>query len=136
LDADGVGDACDNCPSTSNSGQQDFDADGVGDYCDNCAYAPNPAQGPAVLGQTLRATAPNTFGWSTPAPVVYVRGPLGAVGTYGYEIRLTLPLTQTLVDSSVPATGAAFYYLVKPDCAVGSWQSTLGMEPGRDAAIP
>ena len=131
-----MGGACDNCPNTYNANQQDADADGVGDYCDNCAYAPNPAQGPAVLGQTLRATGPNTFGWSRPAPVVYVRGPLSSVKTYGYEILLTLPLTQTLVDSSVPAAGAAFYYLVKPDCALGSWQSTLGMEPGRDAAIP
>jgi DNA-binding beta-propeller fold protein YncE len=34
-DGDGIGDACDNCPSRSND-QSDADGDGVGDACDNC----------------------------------------------------------------------------------------------------
>ncbi len=34
LDADGVGDACDNCPMAVNPGQEDADGDGVGDACD------------------------------------------------------------------------------------------------------
>ena len=33
-DSDGVGDACDNCPSTSNHDQADSDSDGVGDACE------------------------------------------------------------------------------------------------------
>lgn len=33
-DDDGVGDPCDNCPSTSNSSQEDTDSDGMGDVCD------------------------------------------------------------------------------------------------------
>lgn len=40
-DNDGVGDACDNCPATSNPGQQDLDKDGIGDACDNCQFTPN-----------------------------------------------------------------------------------------------
>jgi len=57
--SDGVGDLCDNCPSTSNPGQEDTDGDGVGDACnndddtdgdewsdalDNCPSVHNPGQ--------------------------------------------------------------------------------------------
>jgi hypothetical protein len=34
--ADGIGDACDNCPSVLNPGQEDADGDGTGDGCDTC----------------------------------------------------------------------------------------------------
>jgi hypothetical protein len=34
-DADGIANACDNCPSTSNADQRDFDLDGIGDVCDS-----------------------------------------------------------------------------------------------------
>ena len=43
-DNDGVGDACDNCVSTSNPSQADGDSDGVGDVCDNCPTASNASQ--------------------------------------------------------------------------------------------
>ena len=36
VDADGISDGLDNCPSEANPGQQDLDRDGVGDHCESC----------------------------------------------------------------------------------------------------
>lgn len=44
-DGDGVLNGMDNCPDTSNPGQEDTDGDGVGDTCDNCPDASNQDQG-------------------------------------------------------------------------------------------
>jgi hypothetical protein len=53
-DADGVPDASDNCPNTSNSGQVDADSDGRGDVCDNCSAIAN---GPSAYAAGLAAVS-------------------------------------------------------------------------------
>jgi hypothetical protein len=136
LDGDDRVDAIDNCPVDFNPGQEDADSDTVGDACDNCLHGPNHDQGPAPLGQTIVAADAQTFSWPLAADVVYVRGHLAEVGVYGFGLVDSLPLTTSLTDVDVPVVGSGFWYLLRPDCPVGSWQSTIGAEPGRDAALP
>jgi hypothetical protein len=136
MDADDVVDVIDNCPVDFNPGQDDADADTVGDVCDNCIYGFNPAQGAAIFGQQIQALDSETFSWDEPAEVVYARGDLAFVSTYMVDLVQALPLGTSFMDSSVPGISQGFFYLVKPDCGVGSWQTSLGAEPGRDAALP
>jgi len=63
-------------------------------------------------------------------------GDLAAVSTYMVDVVDSLALANSLTDSSVPANGAGFFYLVRPRCPLGSWQTSLGAEPGRDEALP
>ena len=44
LDADGLGDRCDNCPEIPNLDQVDSDGDGLGDACDGCDLVFDPDQ--------------------------------------------------------------------------------------------
>ena len=76
------------------------------------------------------------FSWDEPAEIVYATGDLADVSTYTVDLVDSLALTTELTASSVPTSGTGFYYLVSPDCLVGSWQTSLGAEPGRDAALP
>lgn len=43
-DGDGIGNVCDNCLNRGNADQSDRDGDGVGDACDNCPDTPNAFQ--------------------------------------------------------------------------------------------
>jgi len=42
LEVAGIGNGCDNCPSTNNSSQIDADGDGIGDACDGCPAFDDP----------------------------------------------------------------------------------------------
>ncbi len=135
-DADGKVDAIDNCPNVSNPGQQDLDGDAAGDACDTCAEIANPAQGPAVFPGSVTAVNPGMFGWSQPLDVMFARGPLAAVGAYVTEWSGTLLHESQLTDETVPPAGGGYFYLLRPACPAGSWQSTVDAEPGRDSVLP
>jgi hypothetical protein len=135
-DGDGIADVDDNCTLTENPDQDDADNDTVGDLCDNCIYGYNPTQGPAIFGQDVVAEDQQTFSWPLAADVVFVKGNLANVSTCTVDLVDSVTLTSELTDSSEPASGAGFFYLVRPDCLVGSWQTSLGAEPERDLALP
>jgi hypothetical protein len=112
----------------------DSDADGVCDAGDNCPGTPNPGgQAPVVFGQTIEAD-PITmqFCWPSPADVVWFSGPLGLVSSYGGAVSAILPGATCAPAPELDNT----YYLAKTNCPAGSWQSMLGLERGRDPALP
>ena len=95
---------------------------------------------PVVFGQTVQS-APNKTSILWPSAVAFraVRGSFASSADIGaYRINFTALGTGTSVsDPSTPTAGSGYWYLVKPGgCIQSSWQSTLGAEPGRDAAIP
>ncbi|HKQ63317.1 MAG TPA: VCBS repeat-containing protein [Candidatus Polarisedimenticolaceae bacterium] len=135
-DVDGRVDAIDNCPTVGNPGQADGDVDTVGDACDNCVQVPNPGQGPATLGQTIVAVDRASFVWPSPLDVRFVRGNLAGVGGYALDWTGQSPLAVSFVDNTLPLPGSGLYYLVRPDCPAGSWQTGPGGEPGRDLVLP
>ena len=89
-----------------------------------------------MLGQEIVAVDADSFSWDSAADVQFVKGGLATVASYGVFSTGSLPLVTMLVDPDQPSQGTGFYYLVRPDCPVGSWQSSLGAEPGRDASLP
>jgi len=101
----------------------------------------NPGPGPpAVFGQTVRANANKvSFQWNVAAQFRAVRGAFALPAQVGaYAVTMSWSGSGTsFIDAAVPPASTGLWYLVKPaGCTQTSWQSTLGAEPGRDAAIP
>ncbi len=88
------------------------------------------------MSHTSPTTSLSASSWPVAADVVFVKGNLADVSTYAVDLVDSNALTDNLTDSSEPASGAGFYYLVRPDCLVGSWQTSLGAEPERDLELP
>jgi len=116
----------------------DVDTDGVLNACDNCPDISNPGQGPVVFGEALLAADNDTFSWTAPADVKFVRGDLVTMSAYVVDLSGDLASATVLTDTSTPAVGSGYFYLIRPagSCHAGSWQSSPGAEPGRDTTLP
>ena len=69
------------------------------------------------------ALSAGALGWPDSADVRFVRGDLAGVGRY------------VVLETGVLQAATTNDYLVKY-AACGSWQSTPGAEPARDASLP
>jgi hypothetical protein len=89
-----------------------------------------------VFPEPLEAAERAAFCWIEPMDVVWVRGALRDVDVYEYD-RAPAEVGSTCInDSEDPAMGEGFYYLARPNCAAGSWQTVVGTEPDRDLSLP
>jgi hypothetical protein len=97
------------------------------------------------MEQTLRALDEVTFTWDTPMDVDWVRGELSELPTYGVIDLASAAGAISLPAPEVPAPGAGFYWIVRPDGPLGSWSSGGAGEcnpasscpaGGRDANLP
>jgi hypothetical protein len=119
------------------SDADDSDGDGTGAACDSCPGFFNPPGVIPVFGMEIVATSKTEFSWPVVVDVLYLRGPLGLVADYAFDLVDRVTDGTSFSDPAAPPLpGAGFYYLARPDCAGASWQTVLGAEPDRDAALP
>ena len=100
-DADGFGDACDNCPSVSNPSQYDADANGVGEACDTkCVTVQRGTTFGTVADAALSAGSPNSFFGN--APDLYTGRFNGSVTDtmLSFDLVSAIP-TNALVSSGI-----------------------------------
>ena len=105
---------------------------------DTCADYFNLDQQPVIFGQNIEAPDQNSLIWPNPVDVAYVMGDLSQISTYTVLSGGVAPFSiflSTFGDEPAPGTG--FWYLMRlaGDCMNPSWQTSLGAEPGRDAAM-
>ena len=91
---DGTDDNCDDQIDEDADGV-DSDGDGVRNACDNCPTYANPGQDPVPF-QTIRAPTKTSFTWTTPASIDFVRGRLKAAGAAN-DVRELGTFTGTLI---------------------------------------
>lgn len=91
----------------------------------------------SAFGQTIVAADKKQLSWVKRADVDFVRGDLAGVKDYSVVGSGSL-LGATSLDLTVdtPTPGGGFYYVVRTSGVCGSWQTSIGAEPRRDAWLP
>ncbi|MGH9785471.1 MAG: LamG domain-containing protein [Terriglobia bacterium] len=94
-------------------------------------------EGGPVFVETIVALGQNTIAWATPADINFVKGDLAALSTYTTWVRGSRTEATSLdISLDNPAPGKGLFYIVKPvGPPCGSWQTSPGAEPNRDALI-
>jgi subtilisin family serine protease len=116
----------------------DDDADGFVTNCDNCPGVFNPDQEAIAFDQMIVASAHDTFSWTVPRDIDWVRGDLAFLRFLATNGGGAERLADSLTDVTEPVVGRGLYYLVKFGgmCEGGSWQTVPGAEPARDMLLP
>ena len=92
-----------------------------------------------MCAYTRGAVNPGRFEWGGPIPFLAAEGSFTTSADIG---TFTVSGTRTgfgrdLPMPGSPSTGSGFWYLLRPDCAAGSWISGGNGElPGRDSILP
>ena len=89
-----------------------------------------------VFAETLTAPDEDSLVWTTPVDIQFIKGPLAGVAGYATSQNGSIAATSALdISKDDPLPGDGVYYLVRP-LGCGSWQTTIGGQPGRDTGLP
>jgi len=146
MDADGVGDACDNCPSVPDPSQSDSDGDAIGDPCDCAPMTPGtPVPGP--LGNTVMVGHDPGSGltmvtWTAIPVATHYNAYIGTIPPNGMGSRpspydhVCLESDDAMGDgptlstvSGLPAAGTAFYFPITGENGCGEGSSGEALNP-------
>ncbi len=125
------------CPAPG-SNTPDTDGDGVGDGCDNCPLTPNTGQEIVGFG-TVLATSQSTFEWVGATGYASARGNFVSSSDIGSFVadQTSSGTGSVLTDGATPGAGEGLWYLLRIDCAGSTWSTDgSGELTGRDATLP
>jgi len=147
-DNDAVDDLADNCPRNANTGQQNADGDPNGDACDCNSQSATVWERPAEVPGFRATHAPpvTTLVWDPPATTGGTQPPFYDVLRSGSPSEFVVSTVcletndganRTATDSTNPAAGTVFHYLVRAENACPTGPGNLGSDsngaerPGR-----